>query len=91
MADSDYNKQAWRQEDIARLKQLITEGIQVQQEVDDLREGLRDTVKAIAEELNIKPAQLNKAIRVAYKASMGEERAKLDEVEDILDAVGRGL
>ena len=38
-------------EEQARLKQLIQEGTQTMYEIDTLREGLRDTVKAIAEEL----------------------------------------
>lgn len=89
MSESDYNKKSFRAEDIARLKKLIDEGCLVLQEMEDLRTGLSETVKAIAEELEIKPGQLNKAIKVAYKRSFGEERAKLDEVEDILDATGR--
>ena len=38
-------------EEKAKLKQLVDEGCSVLQEVDDLKGGLRDTVKAIAEEL----------------------------------------
>lgn len=86
---SEHNKSNWRAEDIARLKQLINEGCQIKQEVEDLNAGLKETVNAIAEELDVKPAQLNKAIRVAYKASMQDERDALDEVEDILEAAGR--
>ena len=37
-------------EEKAGLTQLVNEGITVMQEVDDLNEGLNDTVKAIAEE-----------------------------------------
>jgi len=48
-----------------KLKQVINEGVTVLQEVTDLQEGLKETVKAVAEELDIKPAKLNKAIRVA--------------------------
>lgn len=88
--ENQYNKQTFKSEDIARLRQLIEEGCHVNQEIDDLKEGLSATVKAIAEELEIKPSQLNKAIRVAHKASLQEERDKLDEIEDILDTVGRG-
>ena len=53
--------------EIAKLKQLMNEGIQVTGEVEALREGLKDTVKAISEEMDMKPATLNKAIRIAYK------------------------
>ena len=77
-------------EDVNKLKTLVTEGIHVTQEVETLREGLRDTVKAIAEEMGIKPAVLNKAIRIAYKQEMGKAREEFDELESILESVGRG-
>ena len=41
-----------------KLTQLINEGMQVLHEIDTLSEGLNDTIKAIAEELEIKPATL---------------------------------
>jgi SepF-like predicted cell division protein (DUF552 family) len=75
-------------EDLARLKQLINDGVAVMNEIETLKGGLSDTVKNVAEELDIKAAQLNKAIKVAYKNNLGEEKDKLAEIEDILDAVG---
>lgn len=75
--------------DIDKLKRLVTEGIQVSQEVDTLKEGLRDTVKAVAEEMDIKPAVLNKAIRIAYKAEFHKHREDFDDLETILATVGR--
>lgn len=87
--DREYNRREFRNEDIERLKQLITEGVGIKQEVDDLNQGLKETVKAIAEEMEIKPAQLNRAINIAFKQSFGEEQEKLNEIEDILDIVGR--
>jgi len=86
---SEYNSKSFRQEDITRIKQLILEGGQTLQEIEDLNEGLNDTIKAIAEEIEVKPAQLKKAIKYAHKNSMIEEREKLDEIEDILGAAGR--
>ena len=47
-------------EDKAKLTQLVNEGITVMQEVDDLNDGLNDTIKAIAEEMQIKPTVLKK-------------------------------
>ena len=87
--ESQYNRKGFTGEDIIRLKQLISEGCQVNQEIDDLKEGLRDTIKAIAEEIEVKPSQLAKAIRIAHKESMQDERDALDEIEDILDAAGK--
>ena len=76
--------------DIARLKQLVNDGCQVLQEVEDLNTGLTETVKAIAEELEIAPAQLKKVIKIAYKVTLKEEKEKFDELEDLLAAIGRG-
>lgn len=81
----------FNEEEKARLKKLIDEGMQVTYEVEALKEGLRDTVKAIAEEMDLKPGVLNKAIRVAHKASFQEEFDKFDELETILETVGRTL
>ncbi len=75
--------------EVNKLKELITEGIQVCTEVDTLKEALTDTVKAISEEMDIKPAVLNKAIRTAYKADLENKREALSDLEDILVAVGR--
>jgi len=79
----------WSSEDVNKLRTLINEGVQVTQEVTDLKEGLRDTVKAIAEELQIKPAVLNKAIRIAFKNDRERNEADFQELEDVLDAVKR--
>ena len=81
----------FNEEEKVRLKKLIAEGMQVSYEIDTLKEGLRDTVKAIAEEMDLKPGVLNKAIRVAHKASFQDEFDKFDELETILETVGRTL
>ena len=81
----------FNEEEKVRLKKLIDEGMQVSYEIDTLKEGLRDTVKAIAEEMALKPGVLNKAIRVAHKASFQDEFDKFDELETILETVGRTL
>ena len=73
----------------AKLTQLINEGIAVLQEVEDLSAGLNDTVKAIAEELEIKPAILKKAIKIAQKSKLTETNADHETLTDILETVGR--
>jgi hypothetical protein len=77
------------QEDKTKLTTLINEGITVMQEVDDLTEGLNDTVKAIAEEMMIKPGVLKKAVRTAYKADFARHSDDLAELENILATVGK--
>jgi tRNA U34 2-thiouridine synthase MnmA/TrmU len=81
--------QVYSPESIQKLKEIIDEGVQLNHEIDTLNAGLKDTVKNVAEELGLKPAQLNKAIKICYKNSLNEERSKLDEVIDIIQAAGR--
>lgn len=75
----------------AKLTQLINEGMQVMMEVETLNGGLNDTVKAIAEELEIKPAVLKRAIKVAYKAEFGKAQQDHELLETILTTVGKTL
>jgi transposase-like protein len=75
----------------AKLIQLINEGMQVMMEVETLNGGLSDTVKAIAEELEIKPNVLKKAIRLAHKAEFGKEQQDHALLETILTTVGKTL
>jgi len=74
-----------------KLTQIINEGMQVMHEVETLNEGLSDTVKAVAEELEIKPSILKKAIRLAHKASFGQEQQDHELLENILTTVGKTL
>ena len=71
-------------EEQAKVKNVIESGIKVKQEVKDLSDGLRDTVKAVAEELEIKPALLTKAIQVAFKESLDSEKQDIEELEELL-------
>lgn len=73
--------------EIAKLRQLIEEGVKVKQEVQILNEGLSETVKDIGKELDIKPAILNRAIRSNFKSSIDEERDALETVEEILQVI----
>jgi hypothetical protein len=76
-------------EEKAKLLSVIDQCVQVLQEVDDLKGGMRDTVKSVAEELDIKPALLNKAISVAYKRNWGQVNEEFEELENILVTTGK--
>ena len=86
--DTRPNVRHYNSEDKERLKKLIQEGVNVKQEVKDLNDGLNDTIKAIAEELEIEASQLKKVITIAHKNSLQDERAKFEQIEDILETVG---
>ena len=78
-------------EQTKKLNQVINEGMQVMHEIETLTGGLNDTVKAIAEELEIKPAILKKAIKIAHKAKLGETNRDHDDLNTILETVGKTL
>ena len=71
-------------EERAKLERLIKEGSNVMREIEDLRGGLSETVKAVAEELQVKPSIINKAIKIAHKDSWRSHEEEWDEVETIL-------
>ena len=78
-------------EQTTKLTQIINEGMQVTHEIETLTEGLNDTVKAIAEEMEIKPAILKRAIKLAHKAEFGRAQQDHEILEQILTTVGKTL
>jgi tryptophan 2,3-dioxygenase len=76
-------------EEKAKLKQLMNEGLSVLSEIETLSGGLADTVKAIAEDMDIKPGVLKKAIRTAYKSTFHQTTSDYELLESILESVGR--
>ena len=74
-----------------KLTQLVNEGMAVMHEIDTLNGGLTDTIKAIAEELEVKPSVLKKAIRIAHKASLTQSNQEHEQLNTILETVGKTL
>jgi predicted regulator of amino acid metabolism with ACT domain len=72
----------------AKIKQIVAEGVTVLQEVQDLTEGLNDSIKAIAEELDVKPSVIKKAIRIAQKDQWDQVFREFDDLETIVDISG---
>ena len=80
--------------DKIKIQHLINSGIDVYREVATLRESLKDTVTAVADELDIEKKVLTRAIRMAYKKSQQNQNVvedaqeELDAVEQLLVAAG---
>jgi hypothetical protein len=74
-----------------KLTAIINEGMTVMHEIETLTGGLNDTIKAVAEELEIKPAVLKKAIKLAHKAEFGKAKQDHELLETILETVGKTL
>lgn len=80
-------------DDARKIKDTIDAGEKVLSEIELLKEGLNDTVKNLAQELDIKPTIINKAIKLAYKnrtenAIEGAQQ-EMSDVELILHAAGK--
>lgn len=75
-------------EEKAKLQRLVQEGVTVLQEVEDLQTGLKDTVKAVAEELDIKPALINKAIKIAQKRDWDAHADAYEDLETLVATLG---
>jgi len=80
--------------DKAKIRELVNQGVAITKDIETLREGLRETVDAVAQDLEIKKTTLNKAIRTAFKMqenrdALTEGREEMDEVEEILMIVNR--
>jgi hypothetical protein len=85
------NNRVFTADQTNKLNQVINEGMQVMNEIETLTGGLNDTVKAIAEEMDIKPNILKKAIKLAHKAEFGREQQDHELLETILTSVGKTL
>ena len=75
-------------EEKAKLERLVNEGVTVLQEVEDLNAGLKETVKAVAEELDIKPSLINKAIKIAQKRDWENHQDAYDDLETLIVTLG---
>lgn len=75
-------------EEKAKLERLVREGVTVLQEVEDLQAGLKDTVKAVAEELDIKPALINKAIKIAKNRDWDKHADTYEDLETLVATLG---
>ena len=76
-------------EEQAKLKRFVDDGSNVLQEIEDLNAGLKDTVKAVSEELEVKPALINKAIKIAHKGEWSKYSEAFDSLENLIIAVGK--
>lgn len=77
-------------ESVIRLKQLVADGLRVYQECEDLQEGLKDTIKNVAKELDVKPAIVTRLIKHCHKNTMNDSREDNEVLEELYKAAGLG-
>ena len=78
----------YTEEEKLELTALVQEGINTLSQIDVLKDSLGDKVKVLSENLEVKPALLNRAIRVAYRAELDAKREEQNRLESILEAAG---
>ena len=72
----------------AKIKQIVSEGVTVMQEIQDLTEGLNETIKAVAEELEVRLSVIRNAISIALKDQWDQVFREFDDLETIVDISG---
>ena len=75
-------------EEIVKLKNLMSKGLTTYNEVHDLKENLKEKVNELAGELDVKPALLNRAIRAAFKSELEMKQMELSDIGEILHITG---
>lgn len=75
----------------AKIKEIITEGITVMSEIQALTEGLNETIKAVAEELGVKPSVIRKAIKISQKDQWDTVWREFDDLETLVDIGGHSV
>jgi predicted regulator of amino acid metabolism with ACT domain len=75
----------------AKIKQIVAEGVTVLSEIQSLTEGLNETIAAVAEELEVKPSVIKKAIKIAQKDTWDQVFREFDDLETIVDISGHSF
>lgn len=60
------------------------------QEIDTMKESLRDDAKALSEEFGVKPKHLLAAARTAYKDDLQQKQDDMSTMQELLHATGHG-
>lgn len=86
---SELANRSWTPDEKRKLTELLEEGSKIMSDIEALREGLKDSVAAIAEEYDIPKKALNKAIRAYHKDNLQSDKDEVSDVEEILVMTGK--
>ena len=74
--------------DQSRLEAVLQEGVQYMHEIDDLRQRIKESATALAEDFGVKPAHIIAAMRTKFKDSLADQKENMLTIEEILQASG---
>ncbi len=75
-------------EDRNKFKNYIDEGLKVLQQIEDMKGGLKDVTKSLAEEFGLAPAKLNASLNIIFKNSLADKKEEMDVIEEIIHMTG---
>lgn len=75
-------------DDKKKFASLEAAALQTYQQIDDLKEGLKEMVKAVAEEYSVKPVVFTKAFRAVYKNKIADDKEQNADVHEVLHING---
>lgn len=71
-----------------KIREFIKQGSNIKQEIADQNEALKDLAKTIGDEINVPAKLLTKALNIAFKNKVEDEREDFSTVEEILAIAG---
>lgn len=87
----DLSERTWSSEDIAKLKNCFTDGIQTLQEIDDLQDHMKELCKSVADELDIPVSIIKTAIKTVHKGVHQNTKDRINAIEELCNTVGRPI
>lgn len=73
-----------------KLDYIMKQGAIELDKIKQIREALNEDIKAFAEEIDVKPKHVRKAVRLAHNANFQDHQEDYDVVQTLLEATGRG-
>ena len=71
--------------DEKKKNEVLKIAVEQLQQIADIRESLKDTLKAVAEDLGIEYKYLTKSARIKFKDNLAAQQEEMEAINDILD------
>lgn len=91
-----FDVRTFSQDEKAKIKNVILEGVKLLSQVQDLNLAMKDTVKNLADTLNdqvkekdlhLKASTISKMIKTKFKEDIEEQKKSVQEIEDGLTQI----
>lgn len=78
-------------DEIVKLKSAINAIVVCLQQIEDVRASMKEISAEVADELEIKTADINEAAKTLYKQNFGVKQEKQENLETLLTTLGYDL